>query len=110
MSRLLLNLGLGLILRASVWGPFRQMQRPQASSFGSWRFMPVGLGCPAMRTGSGCVPVGFERRDQVTKNTTSATPATARRIYERITVNSTDKDPSYGIGCELRQNQCRAGR
>jgi hypothetical protein len=30
--------------------------------------------------GSGCGSVGFERRDQVTKNTTSATAAMARRI------------------------------
>jgi hypothetical protein len=41
--------------------------------------------------GSDCVPVGFERRDQVTKNATSATAATARRIYERVMVNSTGK-------------------
>jgi hypothetical protein len=51
-----------------------------------------------MAVGFGCVPVGFERRDQVTKNTTSATAATARRIYERVTVNSTDSDPSNAAG------------
>jgi hypothetical protein len=58
--------------------------------------MPVEFGCSATRMGSSCVPVGFERRDQVTKKATSATAATARRIYERVMVNSTDKVPSYG--------------
>jgi len=59
--------------------------------------------------GSDCVPVGFERRNQVTKNATNATAATPRRIYERVIVNSTEKDPSYGIGFDRQQRSCCAG-
>jgi hypothetical protein len=53
----------------------------------------VGSGVPRREWDSGGVPVGFERRDHVTKNTTSATAATARRIYTRVTVDSTNTDP-----------------
>src|SRR3712207_599550 len=63
-------------------------------------FSPFGSGAPRRGWGSGCVPVGFERRDQVTKNLTSATAATARTIYERVAVNSTD-DPSCSRGTPL---------
>ena len=38
--------------------------------------------------------LGLERRDHVTKKTTSATAAAARRINERVEMNSTESDPS----------------